>query len=124
MKDLTIILTNKPGTLADAFEALGKAGINSAGTCGFPAGDEGVLHVLVEDAAAATKAIEGAGLEVRDERDVVLVGPLPAQPGTGAAVLRRIANQGVNVDLLYITEDGRVVLGGGDVPALDRAARA
>ena len=38
--------------------------------------------------------------------------------------MRRIANQGVNVDLLYITEDGRIVLGGNDVPALDRAARA
>ena len=124
MKDMTVVLTNQPGTLADAFEALGSAGVNALGTCGFPSGDEGILHVRVEDAAVARKALEGAGLEVRDERDVVVIGPLPSQPGTGGAVLRRIANQGVNVDLVYITEDGRVVLSGNDVPALDRAARA
>jgi hypothetical protein len=124
MKDLTVILANKPGTLADAFEALGGAGVNVAGACGFPAAGEGILHVLVEDAQAARRAIEGAGLEVRDERDVVVLDPLPAQPGVGGAVLRRIANQGVNVDLAYITEDGRAVLSGDDVPALEQAARS
>ncbi len=124
MKDLTVILANKPGTLADAFEALGQAGVNVAGACGFPAAGEGILHVLVEDAAAARRAVEAAGLEVRDERDVVVVGPLPSQAGTGGALLRRIANQGVNVDLAYLTEDGRVVLSGDDVPALERAARS
>lgn len=124
MKDLTVILVNKPGTLADAFEALGAAGINAAGSCGFPSSGEGILHLLVEDAAAARQALERAGLTVRDERDVVIVGPLPAQPGTGGAVLRRIANQGVNVDLLYMTEDGRVVLSGEDVPALASASRS
>ena len=123
MKDLTVILVNKPGTLEDALEALGKAGVNVVGSCGFPAGNEGVLHILVEDPAAARRAVEGAGLEVRDERDVVIIGPLPNQPGSGGAVLRRIANQGVNVDLMYITEDGRIVLGGDDVRALDRAAQ-
>ena len=123
MKDLTVVLTNQPGTLADAFEALGKAGANVAGACGFPAAGEGVLHVLVENPEPARKALERAGLTVRDERDVVLIGPLPSQPGTVGTVLRRIANQGVNVDLLYITEDGRVVLGSDDISALDRAAR-
>jgi hypothetical protein len=122
MKDLTVILVNKPGTLADAFEALGRAGINSVGACGFPSSGEGILHVLVEDAAAARQALEGVGLTVRDERDVVIVGPLPAQPGTAGALLRRIADQGVNVDLIYLTEDGRAVLSGDDVPALATAA--
>ena len=124
MKDLTVILANKPGTIADAFEALGGAGVNVLGTCGFPAAGEGILHVLVEDAEAARRAVEGVGLEVRDERDVVLLDPLPSQAGSGAAVIRRIANQGVNVDLAYLTEDGRVVLSGDDVPALERAARS
>jgi hypothetical protein len=60
---------------------------------------------------------------VRAVRDVVVVGPLAREAGSGGALLRRIANQGVNVDLAYLTEDGRAVLGGGDVPALERAAR-
>ena len=124
MKDLTVILVNKPGTLADAFEALGGAGINVVGACGFPAGGEGILHVLVDDPDAARRALEGAGLEVRSERDVVVLDRLPSEPGTGDAILRRIADRGVNVDLVYLTEDGRPVLSGEDVAAVERAARS
>jgi hypothetical protein len=123
-KDLMVILVNRPGTLADAAEALGRAGVNIEGGCGFPAAGEGVLHVLVEDAAGARRALEQAGLEVRAERDVVLLDRLPDEPGTLGSALRRIADAGVNVDLLYSTADGRVVLGGEDVDGLRRAAGA
>lgn len=123
-KDLMVILVNRPGTLADAAEALGRAGINIEGGCGSPSGAEGVFHVLVDDAAGARRALEQAGFEVRAERDVVLLDRLPDQPGTLGAALRRIADAGVNVDLLYSTADGRVVLGGEDVEGVRRAAGA
>lgn len=120
-KDLTIVLVNRPGTLADAAEALGRAGINIDGVCGFPAGEEGIMHVLVDDAGAARQALSGTGLEVRDERDVVVV-PAENRPGAGGELLRRIADAGANVDLIYLTMDSRVVLSGGDVEAIRRAA--
>jgi hypothetical protein len=123
-KDLMVILVNRPGTLADAAEALGSAGVNIEGACGFPAGGEGVFHVLIEDATTARRALEDAGMEVRTERDVVLLDPLPDEPGTLGSALRRIADAGVNVDLLYPAADGRVVLGGDDVEGLRRAAGA
>jgi hypothetical protein len=119
-KDLTIVLVNRPGTLADAAQALGGAGINIDGVCGFPAGSEGIMHVLVDDAARARDALTAAGLEVRDEREVVVV-PVDDRPGAGGQLLRRIADAGANVDLLYLTMDGLVVLSGGDVPAIQRA---
>ena len=122
-KDLMVILVNRPGTLADAAEALGRAGVNIEGACGFPSGGVGVLHVLVEDPVGARRALEEAGLDVREERDVVLLERLPDEPGTLGAALRRIADAGVNVDLLYPSAEGRVVLGGGDVEGLRRAAR-
>jgi len=119
-KDLTVVLVNRPGTLADAGEALGNAGINIDGVCGFPSGSEGILHVLVEDAAGAREALSAAGLEVRDERDVVIAS-VEDRPGTGGALLRRIADAGANVDLVYLTMDGRLVISGGDVAAIQRA---
>jgi len=121
-KDLMVILANRPGTLADAAEAIGNAGVNIDGGCGFPAGDEGVFHILVDDAGAARRAVEAAGLEVRAERDVVVLDQLPNQPGTLGAALRRIADAGVNVDLIYSSADGRVVLGGDDVEGIRQAA--
>lgn len=112
-KDLTIGLEDRPGTLADAAEALGKAGINIEGICGFPSGGRGVGHVLVEDAAAARQALEGAGVIVEGERDVVVV-DAPDQPGELGRIARKIASVGINVDLLYVASRTRVVIGASD----------
>ena len=120
MKDLTVILEDRPGTLADVGEALGKAGINIEGGCGFPCEGEGVLHILVEDAAAARRALEGIGLEVRGEREVLVL-EIEDRPGTLGEVSRRIANAGVNVDLVYLATNSRLVLGADD---LDKARAA
>ncbi len=119
-KDLTVVLVNRPGTLADAAQALGRAGINIDGVCGSPSGSEGIMHLLVEDASGARDALTAAGLEVRDERDVVVTS-VEDRPGTGGELLRRVADAGANVDLLYLTMDGRLVLSGGDVSAIQRA---
>lgn len=118
--DLTVILVNRPGTLADAMESLGAAGINVVGAAGLECGGEGVFHVLVEDAASAREAVRGAGMEVRAEREVVVT-PVEQRAGAGGEILRRIADAGANVDLIYLTQDGRLALGGGDVEAIRRA---
>jgi len=118
-KDLTVVLVDRPGTLADAAEALGRAGINIDGVCGFPVGGEGIMHVLVDDAAGAREALSAAGLEVRDERDVAVT-PVDDRPGAGGTLLRRVADAGANVNLIYLTTDGRLVLSGEDVSAIER----
>ncbi len=123
MKDLTVILENRPGTLADMGEALGKAGINMEGECGFPCEGEGLIHILIEDTAAARKALEEVGLEVRAERDVLVldIEPIVGKPGTGGEMFRKIADAGVNIDLIYLAENNRMVLG---VDDLDKARAA
>lgn len=118
--DLTIVLQNRPGTIADASEALGNAGINMLGVCGFPCEGVGIFHVVVDDVAAARSAAEGAGFETRDEREVVVV-DIEDRPGALGELTRRIADQGANVDLIYLATNTRVVLGGGDVGAIQAA---
>ena len=113
--DLTVILRNVPGTIADLGEAAEAAGINLMGACGFESGGEGVTHVLVDgDASAARRAFEDAGMEVRGEREVLVV-DVEDTPGGLGRVARRFADAGVNVDLIYLTADGRLVLGPDDV---------
>jgi hypothetical protein len=109
--NLTVALNNRPGTLAEASDALGRAGVNIEGACGFVCDGQGVYHVLVEDSEQARKALIDAGFEIRGERQVV-VASAENRPGGAAAVLRQVAEAGVNVDLLYLTVDGRLVLGG------------
>jgi hypothetical protein len=110
MKDLTVKLENRPGTLADLGEAMGKAGINIEGMSGDNRLAE-LLHVLVEDAGAAREALSGAGIEVADERDVVVV-EVQDRPGALGEVARKLADAGVNVDLVYAAFGSvKVVLG-------------
>jgi len=119
-KDLTVILADRPGTLADVGEALGRAGINIDGVCGFPCGGEGVGHLLVEDAAAARRALEDVGIKVREERQVLVL-EIEDRPGALGEVSRRIADAGANIDLIYVASNSRLVLG---VDDLDKAQAA
>jgi hypothetical protein len=110
MKDLMFILPYQAGTLAQLTEALSQAGVNVQGCCGQQFGPEGIIHLLVEDAATARQAAERAGFTVRGEREV-LVAPLEDRPGGLAALLAPLADAGVNADLLYLATGSRVVLG-------------
>lgn len=109
-KDLTIILEDRPGALAAMGQALGKAGVNMEGSGGFVFEGKGVLHILVEDAAAARRALQGAGIEVRGERDVLVL-DIPDRPGELGKAARRMADAGVNIDLVYLNTKGKVVFG-------------
>lgn len=119
--DLTVILRNVPGTIADLGEVAGRAGVNLDGGCGFECGGEGVMHVLVEDASATRRAFEAGGMEVRAEREVLLL-KVDDRPGELGRVMRRIADAGVNVDLIYLSTDGRVVIGPDDIDKARAAA--
>ena len=113
-KDLTVILENRPGTLADLGEALGGAGINLDAMCGFPCEGRGVIHILVEDAGGARSALEAAGLTVESERDVFLF-DAEDRPGMLGETMRKLANAGVNVDLLYKATQTELVIGADDL---------
>ncbi len=115
--DLTVILEDRPGTLADMGEALGKAGINIEGLCGFPSEGKGVIHILVEDGPTARRALEEAGLGVRSERQVLIL-DIEDRPGEFGRICRRIANAGINIDLVYLATNTRLVVGADD---LDKA---
>jgi hypothetical protein len=112
--DLTVILEDRPGTAADMGEALGKAGINIDGFCGFPCEGEGIAHILVEDAVAARKALEEFGLEVRGERQVLVL-DVEDRPGVLGEIVRKFANAGVNIDLGYLATRTRLVFGVDDL---------
>ena len=115
--DLTVGLVNQPGTLLRASDALARAGLNIDGACGYVCLGQGVFHVLVEEAERARRALLDAGLEIQAERQVVVTA-IENRPGSVSAVLRRVAEAGANIDLLYTTPDGRLVLGGDDLPSI------
>jgi hypothetical protein len=68
---------------------------------------------LVEDFAGARHALEAAGIAVAKERNVVVVQGQD-RPGILGEVAGRMADAGVNIDLVYVAGN-RLVLGVDDV---------
>jgi hypothetical protein len=121
MKDLTVIMDDQPGKLADLGEATGKAGINIAGLCAMVGDGKGFIHILVEDEAAAREALEEAGISVADEREAVVV-DLHDKPGAMGEIARDLAEAGVNIDVAYTIFTGvRLVILTEDVEAATQA---
>ena len=123
LTDLAIELEEKVGTVAAATEALGKAGVNIEGICGFVVGGKGVGHVLVEDAAMARTALEGAGARVTGENPA-LVMEIEDRPGALGRMTRKIADAGVNLSGVYLATKTRVVILARDIEKARAAAGA
>lgn len=113
-QDLTVTLEDRPGTLADMGEVLGKAGINIDGWCGIPCEGRGVIHILVEDSAGARRALEASGIKDAKARDVLVL-EVEDRPGAFGDIARKISNAGVNIDFGYLATRTRLVLGVTDI---------
>jgi hypothetical protein len=121
VKDLTVIMDDQPGKLADLGEATGKAGVNIEGLCAMVGDGKGLIHLLVQDGPKASKALADAGISVADERDAVVV-DLHDKPGAMGEIARDLAEAGVNVDVAYTIFTGvRLVILTDDTEAAEQA---
>jgi hypothetical protein len=106
-KDLTVNLEDdRPGKIAGVLEVVAAANVNIEGYAVI----EGLLHFLTKDAATACEALLRAGIQVRRQRDVLVV-YAENRVGSAARIFRRIADAGVNVHFTYVLADNRIVIG-------------
>ena len=119
MKDLKVTLENRPGTLADLSEVLGKAGVNIEGIAGFAREVKGsedrefvthIAHILVDDATPAKRALINAGIKIEDEREALVI-DIRDRPGELAKVTRWLSEAGINIEFFYTATRTRMVLG-------------
>lgn len=110
MKDLAILLDNRPGALAEMGEALGRAGVSVEGGGAWVVDGRGIAHFLFQDGAAARRALESAGIQVLAERDVVVQRLKQDVPGQLGLLTRRMAEAGVNIEVLYSDHDHQLIL--------------
>ena len=97
MSVFTVDLKNQPGELARLCEAMADRGINlvlSATT----QGTDGTVVFIADDEAGAETVLQDAriGYTIRPALTI----RMEHQPGAGAATFRKLADAGVNVDLL------------------------
>jgi hypothetical protein len=120
--DLAIDIENSPGSLAEVAAAISDAGVNIAAATCIGTGDRAELHILVKHAEAARHSLAISHVAVTREREVVVV-DVEDRPGVLADLTRKIAKAGVDLDLVYVATQNRVVFGAPDLDGL-RAAIA
>jgi hypothetical protein len=103
--DLSVVLQDRPGELARLGEATGLGGINIEGMAAFTGEGRGIIHILVEHPAKARAALEGAGIDIADEREALVI-DVEDQPGSLGELARRLGEASVNIELVYTTFGG------------------
>jgi hypothetical protein len=121
-KDLSVVVANRPGAFDSFREATSRAGAAIEGVCSVSQMGQHVFHLLARDdeIRGLRTSLENAGLDVRLERDVLVL-DIPSGPRVIGQVAARLAQAEVNVDFLYLASGDRLVLG---VDGIDRARTA
>ena len=121
--DLVIDIENSPGALAQVAAAISDAGVNIAAATCVGQGERAELHILVPHAEAVKHALAISHVAVTREREVVVVN-VEDRPGVLSDLTRKIAKAGVNLDLVYVATQNRIVFGAADIAALRTALDA
>jgi hypothetical protein len=110
MKDITIHLQHKPGSLAEMGETLGKAGVSLEGGGVFVHEGKGIAHFLVEDAQKARKALEQKGIRVTAINDVLIQKLKQDIPGQLGMICNLMAKNEINILVQYSDHYNQLVL--------------
>lgn len=115
--DLTLYLDDQPGELARVGDVLGAAGTNIAGLCALTTGGgQAEVHILVADPTPAFEALQGAGIEIASEQEVIVL-PIDDRPGALGEVARRLGAAKINLTTAYLATNTQLVLAADDLAA-------
>jgi hypothetical protein len=90
---------------------LGKAGVNIAGLCALTSGGgQAEVHILVQDATTAFEALQGAGIKIAEEQEVIVL-DIKDRPGALGEVVHKLGAAKVNLETAYLATNTRLVLG-------------
>ncbi len=110
MKDLEILLENKPGTLALMGETLGKNKISLEGGGVFRNGDVSIAHFLVEEAERAKEELAKVQIKVVKISDVIIQKLRQDVPGQLGMFCRKMADANVNILTQYSDHSNQLII--------------
>ena len=123
IRQLSVFVENKQGSLHDITDALAGAGINLRSMCVADTSNYGIVRIIADDPEGAKALLDkdGHAANVR----LVNAFAVPDRPGGLAGVLRLLEGNGVNIDYMYAlitSESGKAysVMRTGDTEETDR----
>ncbi len=118
--ELKVILEDRPGALARLGGVLGDAGVNVEAIQGMSLEGAGVVQFVANDPPKAARALDAAGIAY-STREVLVVRVLD-EPGMLGDVALVMSRAGINIDSVYVTTHGYVVLGVDDLVGATQVA--
>ena len=104
VKQITVFLENRKGQLNEITKILAQAGINLLALNIAETTEYGIVRIIVDDVAAATDALIGAGMVVKVS-DVSRVTISNSVGGLNSA-LQKIADAGIDIEYMYSMVSG------------------
>jgi hypothetical protein len=111
--EFTIVLEDRPGTLGGLCTVLGDGRVNIEAIEGTSGDGQALVRLVADDADRAARVLAAAGIPAR-RREVLVVRVLD-EPGMLADVALVMSRAGINIDSVYVTTRGHIVLGVDDV---------
>ena len=118
--EFKVSLENKPGTLAQVGTVLGDADVNIVAIQGFSRGEESIIQFVPDNPDKAAAALQSAGIPYTN-REVLIVKALD-EPGDLGDVALVMTDAGINIDSVYVTTAGNVVLAVDDLKGATQVA--
>ena len=118
--EFRVTLEDKPGQLARLGHALGDARVNIEAIHAYVGAGKGTIQFVPNQHRAASAALKAQGIE-HTEREVLVVKVLD-EPGMLGDVALVMSEAGINIDSVYITTAGHVVLGVDDLQGATQVA--
>jgi len=98
---LTLYLSNRPGQLARATDAITAAKVNIEGLSIAATADVGLVQIISSSAAAVRRSLKKARIPFTEQKVAVL--RLKDAPGELAKLTRQLAKKMVNINCVYAT---------------------
>ena len=99
IKQLSIFIENKGGTLINVLDLLSKAGIQIIASTVADTKDYGIYRVLCDNPAQAYLILKESGINVQLSDVIALC--IDDQPGRAAEAIKQISDSGVSILYLY-----------------------
>jgi hypothetical protein len=100
-KEFVIELENRPGTLGEVAQRLGKESINILGFAAISQGTKSYAHLVTEDPSTAQGVLKQGGYRVT-QRDAIIVS-VPNEAGQLGSIASTLGDKGINIEACFVT---------------------
>ena len=105
LEEITVVVDDRPGTLAEIGELLGRESVNIETLSASTHNGQGVIHLVVDDGEDAAEILSSNGFKVDGVRSV-LATTLDDRPGELGRYCRRLSQAGVDISAAYVMRRG------------------